>query len=134
MLHLLDTDTVIYVLKRRPPEVAAHFERCSPEEVAISVVSIAELMYGAEKSQNPVRARRAVERVAGVLRVLPFDESAARIYGKVRSHLEKLGTPIGALDTLIGAHALSVHATLVTNNVREFERIPGLRVENWTVA
>jgi len=128
MLHLLDTDTVIYVLKRRPPEVAAHFERCSPEEVAISVVSIAELMYGSEKSQNPVRARRAVERVAGVLRVLPFDESAARIYGKVRSHLEKLGTPIGALDTLIGAHALSVHATLVTNNVREFERIPGLRV------
>ena len=134
MLRLLDTDTVIYILKRRPPDVAVHFERCSPEEVAISVVSIAELMYGAEKSQNPVRARRAVERVAGVLRVLPFDESAARIYGKVRSHLEKLGTPIGALDTLIGAHALSARATLVTNNVREFERIPGLRVENWTVA
>ena len=134
MLHVLDTDTVIYILKRRPPDVAAHFERCTPEEVAISAVSVAELMYGAEKSQHPVKARRAVERVANFLRVLPFDERAARVYGRVRGHLEKLGTPIGALDTLIGAHALSVHATLVTNNVREFERIPGLKVENWTAA
>ena len=134
MLHLLDTDTVIYILKRRPPDVAAHFERCSPEEVAISALSIAELMVGAEKSQHPVKARRAVERIANSLPVLPFDEGAARVYGKVRSHLEKLGTPIGALDTLIGAHALSARATLVTNNVREFERIPGLRVENWTTA
>lgn len=132
MLRLLDTDTVIYILKRRPPDVAAQFERCTPEEVAISAISIAELMFGAEKSQHPVRARRAVERIADLLLVLPFDESAARIYGKVRSDLEKLGTPIGALDTLIGAHALSARATLVTNNVREFERIPGLRVENWT--
>lgn len=134
MLHLLDTDTVIYILKRRPPDVAAHFERCSPEEVAISALSIAELMYGAEKSQHPVKARRAVERIANSLPVLPFDEGAARVYGKVRSHLEKLGTPIGALDALVGAHALSARATLVTNNVREFERIPGLRVENWTTA
>jgi tRNA(fMet)-specific endonuclease VapC len=134
MLNLLDTDTVIYILKRRPPHVAAHFERCSPEELAISAVSIAELMYGAEKSQHPVKARRAVERIANFLRVLPFDEGAAKVYGRVRSQLEKLGTPIGALDTLIGAHALSARATLVTNNVREFERIPGLRVENWTAA
>jgi tRNA(fMet)-specific endonuclease VapC len=73
-------------------------------------------------------------RIADLLRVLPFDEGGARVYGKVRSQLEKLGTPIGALDTLIGAHALSARATLVTNNVREFERIPGLRVENWTAA
>jgi len=134
MLRLLDTDTVIYILKHRPPGVAAHFERCSPEEVAISAVSIAELMFGAEKSRNPVKARRAVEKIAELLQVLPFDEGAARVYGRVRSHLEKLGTPIGALDTLIGAHALFAHATLVTNNVREFERIPGLRVENWTTA
>ena len=79
-----------------------------------------------------MKARRAVGRIADILRVLPFDERAARAYGKVRNHLEKLGTPIGALDTLIGAHALSARATLVTNNVREFERVPGLRVENWT--
>jgi tRNA(fMet)-specific endonuclease VapC len=131
MLHLLDTDTVIYILKRRPPAVAAHFEKCAPEEVAISSISIAELMFGAEKSQHPAKARRAVERIAELLQVLPFDEGAARVYGKVRSRLERLGTPIGALDTLIGAHALSARATLVTNNVREFERIPGLRVENW---
>lgn len=131
MLYLLDTDTVIYILKRRPPDVAVHFERITPEDVAISAVSIAELVFGAEKSQHPVRARRAVERIADLLRVLPFDEGAAKIHGKVRSHLERLGTPIGALDTLIGAHALSARATLVTNNVREFERIPGLRVENW---
>jgi tRNA(fMet)-specific endonuclease VapC len=131
MLRLLDTDTIIYILKRRPPDVAARFEKLSPEDVAISAVSVAELMFGAEKSQQPGRARRAVERIAEVLRVVPFDEGAARTYGKVRAHLERGGTPIGALDTLIAAHALSVRATLVTNNTREFARVPGLKLENW---
>jgi tRNA(fMet)-specific endonuclease VapC len=134
MLHLLDTDTIIFILKRRPPDVAARFERLSPEEVAVSTISIAELMFGAEKSHSPARARRAVERIARVLRVIPFDEGAARAYGKVRGHVEQRGTPIGALDTLIAAHALSARATLVTNNTREFARVPGLRLENWTSA
>ncbi len=131
MRYLLDTDTLIYILKRRPPDVAARFEKMSPEDVAISMISMAELMFGAEKSGSPARARRAVEKIAEVLRVLPLDEGAARVYGKLRAQLEKRGTPIGALDTLIAAHALSLRATLVTNNTREFARVPGLQVENW---
>jgi tRNA(fMet)-specific endonuclease VapC len=133
MLYLLDTDALIYILKRRPPDVAARFEKMSPEDVAISMISMAELMFGAEKSGSPARARRAVEKIAEVLRVLPLDERAARVYGKLRAQLEQRGTPIGALDTLIAAHALSLRATLVTNNTREFARVPGLRVENWVV-
>ena len=131
MRYLLDTDTLIYILKRRPPDVAARFEKMSPEDVAISMISMAELMFGAEKSGSPARARRAVEKIAEVLRVLPLDEGAARVYGKLREQLEKRGTPIGALDTLIAAHALSLRATLVTNNTREFARVSGLQVENW---
>lgn len=130
-MYLLDTDTLIYILKRRPPAVASRFEKLSPEDVAVSVVTLAELLFGAEKSREPAEARRAVERVAEVLRVVPFDDDAARAYGKLRSRLEKRGTPIGALDTLIAAHALSLRATLVTNNTREFSRVPGLRLENW---
>ena len=131
MLYLLDTDTLIYILKRRPPDVAARFERLSPEDVGVSVISMAELMFGAEKSHRPARARRAIERIAEILRVLPFDESAAEVYGRLRARLEGRGTPIGALDTLIAAHALSLRATLVTNNMREFSRVTGLEVENW---
>lgn len=108
MLHLLDTDTVIYILKRRPPAVASRFEKLSPEDVGLSVISLAELMFGAEKSQSVARSRRAVEKLAEILRVFPFDEGAARVYGRLRSQLEEGGTPIGALDTLIAAHALSL--------------------------
>lgn len=133
MLYLLDTDTLIYILKRRPPDVAARFEKISADDVAISMISMAELMFGAEKSGSPARARRAVEKIAEVLRVLPLDEGAARVYGKLRAQLEQRGTPIGALDTLIAAHALSLRATLVTNNTKEFARVPGLQVENWVV-
>lgn len=131
MIFLLDTDTLIYILKRRPPSVAARFEKLSPAEVAVSSISMAELTYGAEKSGRPARSRRAVERVAEVLPVLPFDADAARAYGRLRRHLEQRGTPIGALDTLIAAHALALRATLVTNNTREFARVPDLKVENW---
>jgi tRNA(fMet)-specific endonuclease VapC len=128
---LLDTDTLIYILKRRPPAVAARFEKLSPEEVAVSALSMAELTFGAEKSERTARSRRAVERVANVLPVLPFDVDAARAYGRLRRHLERRGTPIGALDTLIAAHALALRATLVTKNTRGFARVPGLKVENW---
>ena len=131
MIFLLDTDTLIYILKRRPPSVAARFEKLSPEEVAVSAISMAELTFGAERSERPARGRRAVERVADVLAVLPFDADAARAYGRLRRHLEQRGTPMGALDTLIAAHALALRATLVTNNTREFARVPGLKVENW---
>jgi len=131
VIFLLDTDTLIYILKRRPPSVAARVERLSPEGVAVSAISMAELTFGAEKSAHPTRSRRAVERVAEVLPVLPFDADAARAYGRLRRHLEQRGTPIGALDTLIAAHALALRATLVTNNTREFTRVPGLKVENW---
>ncbi len=131
MLYLLDTDTVIYILKRRPPSVAARFERLPAENVGISAISVAELMFGAEKSREAARSRQAVEKVAEILRVFPFDGNAASAYGRLRARLEQRGTPIGALDTLIGAHALSLRATLVTNNTREFARVAGLKVENW---
>ncbi len=89
-----------------------------------------ELHFGVAKSGS-TRNLRALEKFLAPLDVLPFDEAAMRKYGKVRAHLERKGTPIGALDTLIAAHALALDVVLVTNNLREFKRVPGLRLENW---
>ena len=92
---------------------------------------MAQLMFGASKSTRPRRAQQAIEALADILEVLPFDTAAARRYGPLRAHLQRRGTPIDALDTLIAAHGLALGAVLVTNNVREFARIPRLKVENW---
>jgi tRNA(fMet)-specific endonuclease VapC len=111
--------------------VLEHFQRRTIGDIGISTVTLAELHYGAAKSQFPGRNQQALEAFILPLEVVPFDAAAAAAYGPVRAALERQGTPIGAMDTLIAAHALSLRLTLVTNNTREFARVQGLSVENW---
>jgi tRNA(fMet)-specific endonuclease VapC len=132
--RLLDTNVCIHIIRRRPPEVLGNFERFEVGEVGVSSVTVAELSYGAEKSARPEQNREALSRFLLALEVVAFGPEAATVYGRVRAALERGGTPIGPLDTLIAAHAVSLGITLVTNNVREFERVPNLDVEDWTRA
>ncbi|OAI13146.1 MULTISPECIES: type II toxin-antitoxin system tRNA(fMet)-specific endonuclease VapC [Methylomonas] len=128
--YLLDTNIVIYVIKRRPIEVLATFNR-HHGRMAISAVTLAELIHGAEKSQFPERNLATVEDFCSRLQVLPYDDGAAMHYGGIRAALEKIGQPIGVNDLHIAAHARSHGLILVSNNLREFERVPGLLMENW---
>lgn len=128
--YLLDTNTCIYIINRRPPLVFERFAGLHVGQVAISSITGAELSFGVAKSGS-LRNQHALDKFLAPLDVLPFDEAAMRRYGPLRSHLERQGTPIGALDLLIAAQALSLSTILVTNNLREFERVPGLVLENW---
>ena len=130
--RLLDTNVCIHLIRRKPPEVLRRFEDYEVGEVGVSSVTAAELSYGAEKSALPEQNREALSRFLLPLEVLAFGAEAAASYGRVRAALERAGTPIGPLDTLIASHAVSLGVTLVTNNVREFSRVPGLEVEDWT--
>lgn len=127
---LLDTNICIYVINMRPPQVLARFREYRLGEIGICSVVAAELAYGVAKSRS-ARNRSALEMFLAPLQVLPFDQAAVWAYGDLRASLEREGQPIGALDTMIAAHALSVDAPLVTHNTREFARVPGLRLENW---
>ena len=127
---LLDTNICIYIINKRPPEVLARFREYRLGEIGICSVVAAELAYGVAKSRS-ARNRSALVMFLAPLEVLPFDEAAVWAYGELRASLEREGQPIGALDTMIAAHALSLEAPLVTNNTREFARVPGLRLENW---
>ncbi|MDT0617522.1 type II toxin-antitoxin system VapC family toxin [Salinisphaera sp. P385] len=129
-VSLLDTNTCIYIINRRPPEVFEYFAGREVGEVAISSITGAELTFGVAKSGSR-KNRDALDKFLAPLVVLPFDETAMREYGELRSHLERQGQPIGALDQLIAAHALALDAVLVTNNEREFRRVPRLRLANW---
>ncbi|WP_085317903.1 type II toxin-antitoxin system tRNA(fMet)-specific endonuclease VapC [Derxia lacustris] len=128
--YLLDTNIVIHVIKRRPPEVRELFNR-QHGRMAISAITLAELMHGAEKSADPPRNLAVVDDFCSRLTVLPYGEKAAAHYGAIRAALELAGTPIGVNDLHIAAQARSEGLTLVTNNLREFERVPGLLSENW---
>jgi tRNA(fMet)-specific endonuclease VapC len=130
MTYLLDTDICIYALKRR----AGVFERLLAEsrsEVVLSAITEAELRAGAAKSASPTRTMRSLESFLEPFTILEFGSADAIAYSHVRAKLERAGTPIGPLDMLIAGHAVSRDLTLVTNNEREFKRVPGLRVENW---
>lgn len=131
--YLLDTNIVIYVIKRRPPEVREVFNS-QHGRMAISAITLAELVHGAEKSQFPARNLDVVEDFCSRLTVLPYTPESAYHYGGIRAALERQGKPIGVNDLHIAAHARSAALTLVTNNLAEFERVPGLLVENWLVA
>ena len=128
--YLLDTNIVIYVIKRRPREALEVFNR-HHGHMAISAITLAELVHGAEKSQFPARNLNVVEDFCSRLAVLPYTQEAAYHYGAIRAALESTGQTIGVNDLHIAAHARSQGMTLVTNNLREFERVPGLLVENW---
>ncbi len=131
MTYLLDTNICIYVINARPPQVLDRFRQERLGEITLSSISAGELAYGVIKSGSE-RNKRALEMFMSLLEILPFDEKTIWEYGRVRSDLERIGQPIGALDTMIAAHALSIDAVLVTNNTKEFSRVHGLRIENWT--
>ena len=128
--YLLDTHIVIYVLKRRPVELLSTFN-ANASRMAISSITLAELMHGAEKSSRVSENLAAVEDFCSRLQVLPYGPKAAQHYGAIRSALEKLGQPIGVNDMHIAAHARSEGLVLVTNNMGEFARVPAMEAENW---
>lgn len=129
--YLLDTNICIYIAKHHPPEVLTKFERLRVGDVAMSLITYGELHFGAEKSQQSEKAHAKLNRLAELINILPLSTSAAYYYGNIRSTLEKAGTPIGANDLWIAAHALSEDLILVSNNLHEFRRVPDLTVENW---
>ncbi len=131
MRFLLDTDICIYILKNRPRSVLERLKKTPPGNVALSVVTYMELAYGAWKSDRVEQNLATLERLRQTISIEPLDENAADAYGRIRAGLERQGAQIGALDLLIAAQALSLGVTLVTNNVREFSRIDGLKIENW---
>lgn len=128
--YLLDTNIVIDVLKRRPIEVLSIFN-ANASRMAMSAVTLAELMHGAEKSQRMGESLLAIEDFCSRIEVLPYGTKAAQHYGAIRAALEKIGQPIGVNDLHIAGHARSEGLILVTNNVSEFERVPALEIENW---
>ncbi len=130
LTHLLDTNIVIYVVKRRPIEALASFNR-HYGRLAVSAITLAELVHGAEKSSDPARNLSVVEDFCSRLSVLAYGEREAYHYGSIRAALEKLGQPIGANDLHIAAQARAHGLVLVTKNLREFARVPGLMLENW---
>ena len=134
MRYLLDTNIFIYLCKGRYPEIAERIRGFGPGDVGISVITLAELEFGVSKSARPERNRRHLQEFLLPFEIIPFDSRAAVEYGVIRNVLEKSGSPIGPLDTLIAAHALASGSCLVTNNEREFGRVPGLKLENWCKA
>jgi tRNA(fMet)-specific endonuclease VapC len=132
--YLLDTSICIYLIEKRPPELLARFCEHAPGEIGVSAITVAELQYGVQKSQHAAQNQEALDRFLAPLVIVDFDEPAAMAYGGIRASLESQGTPIRALDTLIAAQAVSLGVTLVTNNTREFSRVPGLKPENWAAA
>ena len=127
---LLDTNICIHIINAKPAAVLARFHRFRLGEIGLSSVVAAEIAYGVAKSGSE-RNRRALEMFLAPLEIILFDEKAVWAYGELRADLERLGQPIGSLDTMIAAHALSLNDVLVTNNTREFSRVRGLRLENW---
>lgn len=131
MNYMLDTNICIYVMKEKPEAVLRRFQQELNAGLCISSITLAELEYGMKHSSNPIKNEQALIRFLVPLSILPFGAIAAFEYGDIRDYLQKQGTPIGPLDMLIAAHARSERMILVTNNIREFERVPNLELENW---
>ena len=131
MKMLLDTNICIYIIKQKPPEVLQRFQTYNVGDIGISSITVAELEFGGQKSRYVARNQQALAQFLLPLTIADFGYEAARAYGGIRAMLEQQGMPIGGLDMLIAAHAISLDVTLVTNNTSEFGRVPGLRVDNW---
>jgi len=131
MKYLLDTNICIYIIKQKPEKVFRKFRSYHVGQIGISSVSYSELFYGASKSQRAVQNETALEQFTAPLEILPFTEETAATYGKIRANLEKQGKSIGPLDMLIASHAVHLGLTLVTNNIKEFSKVPKLKIENW---
>jgi tRNA(fMet)-specific endonuclease VapC len=128
---LLDTNVCIYIRRQRPPEVLARFQRLKPGEAVLSVITYGELIYGAQKSQFREQAAKQLTELAALVPVMDLPLQAGQFYGAIRAALEAKGEMIGNNDLWIAAHAKATGLTLVTNNEREFQRIPGLKIQNW---
>ena len=127
---LLDTNTCIYIINNRPSNVLERFRKYKAGEVGISSIAASELAYGVAKSGS-LKNRKALEMFLAPMQILPFDSQCLWFYADLRASLEKQGLSIGPMDSLIAAHALSIDGTLVTNNIKEFVRVPKLKLENW---
>ena len=132
MRYMLDTNICIYIIKNKPKKVIIELKRHKPSEICVSAITYAELTHGVEKSMAVEKNRLALALLFSNIEVLDFDIKAAIHYGKIRAYLEKQGTPIEPLDMMIAAHAMSLGYTVVTNNIKEFQRVPDLKLENWT--
>ena len=131
MKYMLDTNIIAYAKNNRPEKVRSIFQNYDPKDLCISSITMAELEYGVYNSSNPAQNQMALILFLSGIAILPFDAEAAKEYGAIRALLKKSGTLIGANDMLIAAHAKALGLILVTNNAREFERVEGLRIENW---
>ncbi len=131
MRFMLDTNVCIDLIRRKTPTILHNLRRTNPQDVCVSVVTLSELEYGVAKSAAPERNRLALTEFMAPIAVLAYGDLVAPVYGRIRAQLEAKGEGIGSLDTLIAAHALSANLILVTNNEREFRRVPDLRMVNW---
>lgn len=130
-MYMLDTNICIYIKNNKPPHVLEKLQSLNANQVCMSSVTYAELFYGAMKSQQPIKNIEHIIALKNAISILNFDESAAEKYGEIRADLEKQGLVIGSNDFLIAAHALSEQCVLVSNNLREFNRVKNLQTENW---
>ena len=129
--YLLDTNICIYIAKKSPAAVLNRFEHLSVGEVGMSTITYGELIFGAQKSHHPKKTLNILEKLASLIPPLPLSTDTGKFYGKIRDTLEKQGKIIGNNDLWIAAHTLSLNITLVTNNIKEFSRVPHLKLENW---
>ncbi len=131
MKYLLDTNTCIYIINKKPPSAVNRIRSKQPDEIAISTITVAELEYGVYRSKHVDQNRIGLLEFLVPFIILDFDQSAAAVYGSIRTSLEQKGTPIGPMDLLLASQAMSQQLILVTNNEREFRRVEGLQTENW---
>ena len=132
MNYLLDTNICVLLIRQKSPQVLTKLTSHPITDIGISAITVAELQYGVQKSSRPAQNQQALDQFLLPLTIISFDENDAVAYGQIRANLEAQGSPIGALDTLIAAQAVQYNLILVTNNVREFGRVPGLAIEDWT--
>ena len=132
MKYMLDTNVCVYIIRNKSPDLLQKLAQHSPSDVCISSITAAELQYGVQKSSQPVQNQQALDRFLIPLAIIDFGHRAARAYGRIRADLERSGMSIGALDTLIASHAMAENLTLVTNNVGEFSRVPGISLVDWS--
>lgn len=133
MIYMLDTNICIYIIRKKPVHVFERFQQQDIGNISISSITLAELEFGIEKSSKKDQNRIALAEFLAPIEILPFHDSAARIYGIIRNELQSKGALIGPYDLLIAAHAIACNATLITNNMKEFIKIPNLLCENWVL-
>ena len=131
--YMLDTNICIYIIKQKPKNVIERFRQAQVSEIGVSSITLSELEYGVMKSAKPEQNKLALAQFIAPIEISAYDDVAAQHYGVIRAHLERQGTPIGSLDMLIAAHALSIGSVLITNKESEFKRVSNLKIGNWTI-